>query len=263
MKNQFGKLSQVHLEASFKDEKTILSDVSFTAPFKIMRPFYEKKDMMTVMLLTASAGTMAGDRQQFDIRVREHANMEFVSQAYEKIHPMEEGCAKRETFLAVEKNACLHYTPLPIIPFARSDYESICKVELADETSRFIFSEILTCGRVAHGEEFMYRRFKNMISVYQNGTIVYRDNTLYEPKWMDMRGFGMYEGYTHLANLLICNEPKSEKWITAVREKIDDADDMEGGVTRTATGHIVARILGRSGQKLTRMLEEILGACEL
>lgn len=33
-----------------------MEDISFTAPFKVMLPFYEKKDVMTVMLLTASAG---------------------------------------------------------------------------------------------------------------------------------------------------------------------------------------------------------------
>jgi urease accessory protein len=93
MENQFGKVSKLQLTAEKKENRTILGDVSFTAPFKVMRPFYEKEDFMTVMLLTASAGIMAGDRQEFTIRVGEHAKMEFVSQSYEKIHQMKEGCA--------------------------------------------------------------------------------------------------------------------------------------------------------------------------
>lgn len=67
MNNQFGKLSKLHITTAYKEGKTIMEDVSFTAPFKIMHPFYEKKDFMTVMLLTASAGIMAGDRQEIDI----------------------------------------------------------------------------------------------------------------------------------------------------------------------------------------------------
>ena len=257
MENQFGKLSKIHITAAKKDGKTIIEDFSFTAPFKIMRPFYEKKDVMSVMLMTASAGIMAGDRQEFGIHVKEGASVEFLSQSYDKIHKMKEGHAERKTILAVEPGASLFYTPLPAIPFGGSDYRSEIEVELADETSRFIFSEVLTCGRAAHGEEFEYTRFKNRISVYQNGRIVYRDNTLYEPQRTDMRGFGMYEGFTHLANLLICNEKKSDDWISAVREKIDSADQMEGGATRTAAGHIVIRILGVSGQKLTELMAEI------
>ena len=258
MENQFGKLSQLHLTAALRDGKTIIEDVSFTAPFKVMRPFYEKKDIMTVMLLTASAGIMAGDRQEFDLHVREGAKMEFVSQAYEKIHKMNEGHAQRDTKLVVESGAALYYTPLPTIPFAQSDYRSRVDVDLADETSKFVFTEVLTCGRTAHGEKFLYRKFQNLVTIRQKGKIVYRDNTCYEPSATDMEGFGMYEGFTHLANLVICNEPRSDAWISAVRERIDAADRMEGGVTRTAQGHIVIRILGMSGQMLTDQMGEIM-----
>ena len=257
MNNQFGKLSKLHLTAAYREGKTIMEDVSFTAPFKIMHPFYEKKDFMTVMLLTASAGIMAGDRQEIDICVREHSNMEFVSQAYEKIHRMEKDCAKRQVHLTVGDHACLHYMPLPAIPFAGSDYQCAVDVKLENETSQFVFSEILSCGRIAHGEEFQYHRFQNKICIYQKGQIVYRDNACYKPERMDMRNFGMYEGFTHLANMVICNKQKSDDWVLQVRELLDISKDMEGGVTRTSVGHIV-RILGRNAHKLTEITERIL-----
>ena len=258
MNNQFGKLSKLHLTAAYREGKTIMEDVSFTAPFKIMHPFYEKKDFMTVMLLTASAGIMAGDRQEIDICVREHSNMEFVSQAYEKIHRMEKDCAKRQVHLTVGDHACLHYMPLPAIPFAGSDYQCAVDVKLENETSQFVFSEILSCGRIAHGEEFQYHRFQNKICIYQKGQIVYRDNACYKPERMDMRNFGMYEGFTHLANMVICNKQKSDDWVLQVRELLDISKDMEGGVTRTSVGHIVVRLLGRNAHKLTEITERIL-----
>ncbi len=258
MENSFGQVSKLDLLAAEKGGKTILADVSFTAPFKIMRPFYEKKDLMTVMLLTASAGIMAGDVQQFHIRVAEQARMEFVSQAYEKIHRMEEGYARREATLTVEPNACLYYTPLPVIPYAGSDFRSRLEVRLADETSEFVFTEVLSCGRVAHGERFGYHRFSSRISVYQGDRLVYLDNTRFDPEEMDMEGFGMYEGFTHLSNLLICNQARSEAWIDQVRGLLDEREDLEGGVTRTAAGYLAVRILGRSGDSLTRVMEQIL-----
>ncbi|MCD7867217.1 MAG: urease accessory protein UreD [Clostridiales bacterium] len=213
---------------------------------------------MTVMLLTASAGIMAGDRQEWDFRIRENAKMEFVSQAYEKIHRMEDGWAERRACITVEPGGSLYYSPLPTIPFAGSDFRNVLKVNLADRTSRFVFSEILSCGRVAHGEQFLYSRYQNLVTVYQEGKMVYRDNTRYNPAQTDMQGFGMYEGYTHLANLLICNEDKNDDWIRAVRGILDESHGAEGGVTRTTAGHIVVRILGRSGQQLTNLLNWIL-----
>lgn len=262
MENQFGTVSKLHLVAAKRGDRTILEDVSFTAPYKVMRPLYEKADVMTVMILVASAGIMSGDRQEFDIHVREQANMEVVSQAYEKIHRMPDGYASRETHLAVDSNARLAYTPLPTIPFGESDYRSKLCVELADESSRFVLSEVLTCGRVAHGEQFAYRNFQNEVTIYQKGHLVYRDHTCYRPEQMNMTGDGMYEGFTHLANLVICNEPKSEAWISKVREILDETPQMEGGVTRTTAGHVAVKILGTSGQKLTDMLEQILNLNE-
>lgn len=256
--NPFGKTSKLHLEASRKDEKTILSDVSFTAPFKVMHPFYEKKDRMSVTVLTASAGIMAGDRQELRFHVCEGAQMELTSQAYEKIHPMEEGYASRDTFIQVDENASFYYTPLPTIPFQDCDYRSNLNAELAGDTSRFLFSEVLTCGRAAHGENFRYRRFQNRVTIRQAGKIIYRDNTRYEPGWMNMQGFGMYEGYTHLGNLILCNVPKNAEWIARVREILDGIDGVEGGVSRTAKGDIVVKVLGRSGDRLIDLLHQFL-----
>lgn len=258
MENKFGKLSELRLVAANNDNRTIIEDLAFTAPFKVMHPFYEKEDFMTVMLLCASAGIMSGDRQEIDIQVRSRARLEFVSQAYEKIYRMQEGYAERHIHLGVEADASLYYTPLPVIPFAGSDFLSTADIELEDATSRFIFREILTCGRAAHGEEFRYRRFQNRISVYQGGKIVYRDNTCYEPERIDMRGFGMYEGYTHLANLLLCNIPHSREKAEEMRQYIDGCGQVEGGVTVTAVGHVVVRMLGKRAQQLTDLMEKMI-----
>ncbi len=68
-KNPFGKISSLHLVAAPQDEGTILRDVSFTAPYKMMRPFPCRDGGIRVMLLAASAGIMEGDRQEFDFHV--------------------------------------------------------------------------------------------------------------------------------------------------------------------------------------------------
>lgn len=258
MENKFGKISKLSLTASLKGEKTIISDLSFTAPFKVMRPFYEKKDIMSVMMLTASAGIMAGDRQEFEFRLEDGAKMEFVSQAYDKVHRMEEGFAERTTNISVGRGATLYYTPLPLIPFAGSDYRSTLNIELADETSELVFSEILTCGRIAYGEQFGYRRFQNNINIRQGGSLIFRDHTCYKPDEMDMTGFGMYEGFTHLATLLFVNTEKDEEWIRETRELIDQTPDMEGGVSRSSKGHVLVRILGKNADKLVNFMHTLV-----
>ena len=84
--NKFGKLSRLSLRTGIRKGKTILEDVAFTAPYKIMNPFPKKDGGISVMPLCASAGIMEGDRQEFDFSVTEGTNLEFRCGGKSSIH---------------------------------------------------------------------------------------------------------------------------------------------------------------------------------
>ncbi len=203
MDNKFGKISRISACAALKDGKTILEDLSFTAPYKIMMPFEKENGGIQIMPLCASAGIMAGDSQEFSYHVKEGADLEVLSQSFEKIHKMDEGSAARTIEVQVDKNAKLYYYPQPVIPFAQSAFDSKMTIHLEDATSRLFLLEIISCGRNAHDERFQYRRFSSKVLLYRGDKLIYRDNTRYEPDKMPMEGIGMYEGYTHMANLFL------------------------------------------------------------
>ena len=70
MDNKFGKISRISACAALKDGKTILEDLSFTAPYKIMMPLRKENGGIQIMPLCASAGIMAGDSQKFSYHVK-------------------------------------------------------------------------------------------------------------------------------------------------------------------------------------------------
>lgn len=258
MNNNFGKTSKLMLTAGVKNNLTVLQDAYYSAPFKIMHPFYENSDFMTIMCLTASAGIMAGDEQEFEITVKEGAKLEFVSQSYEKIHKMEGGSAKRTAHLQVGKDAFLYYNPLPTIPFKDSAFASDLKVQLEDASSKFILKEILSAGRSARGEQFEYRYYHNHIQIEAAGELIYLDNTRLQPNWMALNSIGLYEEYTHLGTLLLCHIPKETSWFQAVRTLLDETPDIEGGVTQINNTSSVIRILGRQADKIEILLNKLL-----
>ena len=45
--------------------------------------------------------------------------------------------------------------------------------------------------------------------------------------------------------------------ISAVRELLDETQDVEGGVTRIASGDVAVRILGRGAEPLLKISEKI------
>lgn len=257
LKNSFGKTSVLNISTIRKEKKTILDNIYFTAPFKIMPPFYISEDYIKVMLLSVSAGIMEGDTQDIDINIGDETKVEVISQSYEKIHRMKSGNATRNCNILVGKNACLKYNPLPTIPFADSSFNNKTKINLADDTSKLVFNEIITCGRSAMGEKFLFNQYNSYLEVRKKSRLIYRDNTMYNKDLFNMSGIGMFEGYTHLANMVIVNFSKEESFIEQTRNIIGEYDEVEGGVTKLQSNDIIIKILGNTSQSLINICEEI------
>ena len=258
MENQFYKPSTVILRAKHQAGKTILEDAYYSSPYKIMRPFYNHDDYMTIICMCSSSGIMAGDQQDFQFYVGENAKLEFVSQSYERIHKMKEGFATRTTKANVGKNALFYYNPLPTQPFKNSAFESKVDIHLEDDSAQFIMKEILTAGRVSRGEKFEYKFYHNLVNIYTGNTLDYRDNTRFEPNMMDLFDVGMHEGYTHMGTLLLFHIQKDASWITAARKLLDDDVRVDGGITRIDQKAIVIRVLGYQSEHLEQILNQIL-----
>ena len=254
--NQFGKVSQLSLKAACRGGKTILEDVYFTAPYKVMQPFEKAGGGIEVMPLCASAGIMKGDEQNFTYEVGEGADLEVLSQSFEKIHKMEGGSARREIRAKVAAGGTLYYYPQPVIPFAGSAFDSNMVIHLADETSKLFLLDIISCGRTARDERFAYRRFVSKVSIYRGEKLIYRDNTRYEPEKMPMEGIGMYEGFSHMANIFLTRSEDGELQ-EKIWEIIENEPDCEGGVSRLAGGDLAVRIFGNRAQILQEVAEKI------
>lgn len=247
--NRYAKTSELNIDIVNKRGKSIIGDLYFTPPFKVMKPFY-KGDMLSILQMSASPGIMSGDYQKISINAGENTFSEIYSQSYEKIHKMEDGEAERKTDISVAKNSVLIYSPLPVIPYKDSAFKSRINVNLTDETSVFVYSDILTAGRVARGELFEYRYFDQLVKIYQTNRLTYRDNTMYSSD-KDMCGIGMFEGNTHLLSMVICNLNTDN-----ISDVFNDFDTPYG-ITKNYFGYTVVRALANNSQILEKISEEI------
>lgn len=261
MYNPYRKTSQLNIRTGNQDGKTVIDDVYFTAPFKITRPFYEKDGTLRIMVIAVSAGILEGDIQEININALEGSRTVITSQSYEKIYKMKVHDAKRNTSIHVSKNAFLKYIPLPTIPFADSAFSSTTNIELEDSSSKFIMSEIITCGRYMRGERFQYKYYKSLVNITNKDKLLYRDNTIFKPKEFAMDSIGMFENYTHLANILIFNLNLDDDTIEQIRKIIDEFK-IEGGVSYTWSKDIVIRILGNNSQFLEGISGKIIKTIE-
>ena len=156
-----------------------------------------------------------------------------------------------------DRHAVLYYYPQPVIPFAQSSFTSTMTIHLADETSRLFLLEIISCGRNAHEERFQYRRFASKVQIFRGQKLIYRDNTCYLPDQMPMEGIGMYEGYTHMANLFLSRTEYADTLLNEIREILDGDPEIDGGATTLSGGDLAVRIFGHRAQKLQQTAEKI------
>lgn len=113
---------------------------------------------------------------------------------------------------------------------------------------------LLDFAREAGRQAVRIAQLENM-RPYRGEKLVYRDNTCYEPDKMPMEGIGMYEGYTHMANLFMSktNNIDEEK----IWQILDEDPEIDGGITHLATGDLVLRIFEYRAQKLQKIAEKI------
>ena len=256
MSNKYADISKVKITTLNKNGKTILDDVYFTSPFKVAPPFYKSDDFVKVIVMSSSAGTMDGDIQEYDITLGDNTKMEITSQSFEKIHTMIEDEAIRDCNICIGKNSLLIYNLLPTIPFKDSAFKSNINIKLKDSSSKLIFMDIINCGRVAHGEKFKYKYYKSYVDIECNNKLTYVDNTNYIPSEMDIENFGMYEGYTHFANILIANFKSDDEVLNNIRKILKDSF-VEGAASITQHNYISIKILGYSSDKLIKVSDKI------
>ena len=178
--------------------------------------------------MNASAGIMAGDDLDIQIKVGAKSKLQLSSQSYEKIHKMENGFARRTNHIQIEHGGYFCYNQLPIIPFSHSNFFNQTSIYLEDQTSKLILSEIVASGRVARNEKFDYTLYHSLINIYLKGEIIYRDNCYLNPQEANLSGFGFYEGYSHMAMMIIYGFSKE---IITVIESIINESGIDSGIT--------------------------------
>lgn len=250
------KESVLNLKLRLKNDKTIIEDSYFTAPLKILKPFYDNKGIK-LCLLNVSAGVLEGDYYNININLNKKTELYLYSQSYTKIFKMKNGAAGQKLEVNMEEGSSFIYMPMPVIPFIASNYTAANIIHLK-ENCNLIFREIISSGRYKNGEIFAFSKFASRTKIYFKNKLIFMDNTSLKPKEQELKDIGLYEGYDHQANLIIfreslCREEAKNKIINLLK----DYGDIEFGISLSFQAGIVIRILGRSSDKLMKITDKI------
>lgn len=189
-------MSSLYIKAENRSGRTVISDCKFTSPLKIAKPFY-RDGFTEIMMMTASAGMLEGDFYDIGIDVGGNASLKFTGQSYTKLFKSDKTGSAQRVNINVERGGQLLYFPRPVIPFAESVHRAETEIHL-DSGSKFAMCDIVSCGRTAMNENFLFKSYSSRTSVFIDGKLVFLDNMRLVPAEINLSGIGFFEKYSHM-----------------------------------------------------------------
>ncbi len=132
------------------DGLTALTRREVAAPFHLSKP-YQDGNALIVQVINSTAGILAGDELEIDIRAEAGARLLITSPSASRAFTMREGSAVCRQRFTAAAGACLDVYPEPLFPHVGCRYRQHTVVDFHPEASVFL-GETIAPGRVAKGE---------------------------------------------------------------------------------------------------------------
>ncbi len=246
--------SKLFLKIESDNDRTRISDMYFTPPYKIMSPFVKGKHI-DIMQMCASAGLLGMDEVSMEILIGQDSDITYLSQSYEKVFDTKGKEVQKKLRMDIKEGAKVKYFPYPVIPFQNSKYHADNEIMLSKDAT-LVYSDIFTCGRVGMGERFKMKSYRSKTKIYIEDQLVFADHTYICPQKFHYQKMGMWREYTHNGFLYIyCpNEEKMHRILSKVQKMT--TEHMIFGVTRCCEG-IGIRVLGNQGDQIFQFFQKI------
>ncbi|MFR9669566.1 MAG: urease accessory protein UreD [Rikenellaceae bacterium] len=250
--------ASIELKVGFKGERSFVRSLYVTPPFRLVSVGQLKRDgACYLMQMSTSPGVLSGDRYDIKVEVESGGRVQLLSQSYQRLFDMD-GEAEQVMSIKLGDNAHFSQVPHPIVPHRNSSYSSSSRVEMGCNSS-FLQSEIITCGRKYHGEEFAFRCFSNSVEIYSQGVLRFRDKIVLNPSLSPLMECGLLEGYTHQGTLIFQTSEQcdTKAIIESIYAQLAETEDVRFGISQTHYPGFILRILGNDGEKLFNIFTSI------
>jgi len=249
-------ISELDIRAVARGTHTYLQHCYFTRPFKVADISGGRKGDLHLTMMTASPGILDGDFYQISISLEKDTSVHLYTQAYQRIFNMQHG-AKQRLQVKMAAGSSLYYLPHPSVPHEASIFDSISHIEMAADC-RLLWGEIITCGRKLSGEVFRCSYYRNTLELWQDKRLLFKDVTILEPVVISPVNTGQWETYSHQASLLWHDKQQDMTAMgDVIHECLSAEKDITAGVSRTASGALLLRVLGQGGEQLYTLFKKI------
>lgn len=244
--------SELQIHTGKRNDRTYLQHCYYTRPFKVADISGQHAGELHLTLMSASPGILDGDVYDMQVKVAPGSKLHLYTQSYQRIFQMKEG-ARQAFSVQLGADSSFFYLPHPSVPHENAVFSSHNRIRM-EKGSRLLWAEIITCGRKLSGEIFRCRHFQSVTEVHYDDKLVFKDVTLLEPAQIPAGEMGQWEGFTHQGSLYWHDEVTDAE---GVHDLLSAETGIRGGVSKTAAGALLVRVLGQGGEQLYQLFKKI------
>jgi urease accessory protein len=186
------------LRVGCRDGISVVTHQYGQAPLQLHRPLYlEDHNYPTVYLRTPSAGLLGGDIHDLEVGVGRNSTLELRTQASTLIYP---GKSQQTIRIKVDEGGKLIYLPHSIILASEAHFTQKVYIELA-KGSLLQYRDIWSAGRIAMKEKWQFQYFSNLIEIFVEDELIYREHWNLEPKKISLTHPVLCGEHTEFTNM--------------------------------------------------------------
>jgi urease accessory protein len=252
-----------HLHLGFKynqsTQHTKLMVYEQQPPLKVIRAFPVADGGALVHLHNLSGGVLGGDQLSLTVEVEKDAYVQLTSTSATRLYRSRPHMptATQTTTIRVGEGGLLEYLPDPLIPFAGSRYQQRTQIELAEDAG-LLWWEIVSPGRVAHGERFAYEMLHLISDIQARDKPIAIERLRLEPHCQALASSTRLGTYSYFCSFYICRVgiaaaqwSSLEKRLQEVAEGLTRPGESYWGVSALVTDGLMIRALSQHGHILS------------
>lgn len=244
-----------------KDSKTVIKNLLVKPPLLIQKAMYLDQnypDTAYIYIMSSACGILQDDKIKISIKASGNSKGCITTQSATKIYKTENKRPNQVINILVEKESFLEFLPKQIIPHKLAEFYQKVNI-IIDQSSTLIYSENISSGRIAHGEEFDFTSliFRTNV-VNEKDEILFSDAINIEPSkrknlFKNLFGKKKIFSTTYIISKVLDNE-KLDNEINLILQN----DQIIGGVSQLPNNSgLIIRILSNSIEEIESSILKI------
>jgi urease accessory protein len=212
---------------------------------------YNDKDWTISLLGSPTAGLLDGDVLEVNATVTKGAKAALISPAACRVHTMGSGHATVRQHYTVESGGALDVWPAPLILQKEASLIQETRLDVA-ASATVLLCEVVSPGRVAHGERFEFTNWTSRLRIYLEGELLAYENFACRPKAGDALDWQQqYPGANYASMYFLTPEP--------LEDLVQNLHDLETpnatiGASALREGGLGVKILAADGISLRQTI---------